>query len=194
MLRFISRRRRCRMMTSKSMLLLLPLIFMHTACAANPIKAEPVSSFDAERYLGTWYEIARLDHSFERGLSHVSATYARREDGKLSVLNQGYKASSGKSKTAEGKAKFAEGEKKGHLRVSFFGPFYGDYIIFDLDETTYSRAYVSGGRDNYLWLLSRTPQISDRIRQDFIAKSKAMGYETDGLIWVDQTSPNTKTE
>jgi len=151
--------------------------------AGNPVNAVPVTGFDSEKYLGTWYEVARLDHSFERELSHVSATYTRREDGKITVLNQGYKASSQKTKTAKA---------TGHLKVSFFGPFYGDYIIFDLDKTAYSRAYISGGKDNYLWLLSRTPTITESVRRDFLAKSKALGYETDSLIWVDHSSPQTK--
>lgn len=163
-----------------------PLLFL-TACSGNPVNAVPVSGFDSEKYLGNWYEVARLDHSFERGLSHVSATYSRREDGKITVLNQGYKASSQKTKTAKGKAKFATDRTTGHLKVSFFGPFYGDYIIFDLDKTAYSRAYVSGGKDNYLWLLSRTPTITENVRSDFLAKSDALGYDTESLIWVDHS-------
>lgn len=163
--------------------LLLPLL---TACAGNPVNAVPVGEFETDRYLGTWYEVARLDHSFERGLSQVSATYTRRDDGKIKVENRGFKENSGEFKDATGKAKFADASDTGHLKVSFFGPFYGDYIIFDLDAA-YSRAYVSGGKDNYLWLLSRTPTVSESVRQDFIAKSAALGYDTDSLIWVDQS-------
>jgi len=171
--------------------LLTPILLL-TACAGNPVNAVPVTGFDQEKYLGTWYEIARLDHGFERGLSHVSATYTRREDSKITVLNQGYKASSQKTKTATGKAKFAADNTTGHLKVSFFGPFYGDYIIFDLDKTDYSRAYISGGKDNYLWLLSRTPTITQSVRSDFLKKSKALGYDTESLIWVDHSNPQTK--
>jgi len=156
-----------------------------SGCAGNPINAQPVSNFNSDRYLGTWYEVARLDHGFERGLSHVSATYTRRDDGKITVLNKGYKASSGTYKAAKGKAKFALDSATGHLKVSFFGPFYGDYIIFDLDKVSYRYAYVSGGQDKYLWLLSRTPNIPDNIRQDFLEKSAALGYDTSELIWVD---------
>jgi len=101
--------------------LLAPLVIL-TACAGNSVNAVPVTGFDSEKYLGTWYEVARLDHSFERGLSHVSATYTRREDGNITVLNQGYKTSSQKTKTATGKAKFAADSTTGHLKVSFFGP------------------------------------------------------------------------
>ena len=176
----------------RGLYLIFSMLFL-TACAGNPVKAVPVTGFDADKYLGTWYEVARLDHGFERGLSHVSATYKKREDGKITVLNQGYKASSQKTKTATGKAKFASDRETGHLKVSFFGPFYGDYIIFDLDKTAYSRAYVSGGKDNYLWLLSRSPTITDNTRRDFLAKSKALGYDTEGLIWVDHTSAKAET-
>jgi len=151
--------------------LLAPILLL-TACAGNPVNAVPVTGFDTEK----------------RGLSHVSATYTRREDGKITVLNQGYKASSQKTKTATGKAKFAADNTTGHLKVSFFGPFYGDYIIFDLDQTAYSRAYVSGGKDNYLWLLSRTPTITENVRRDFLAKSEALGYDTESLIWVDHSA------
>lgn len=173
------------------LLRLLPVLALSTTlltgCAGHPIAAEPVTGFDADRYLGTWYEVARLDHRFERGLSNVSATYTRREDGKITVQNRGFKDKSATYKTATGKAKFADSSDVGHLKVSFFGPFYGDYIIFDLDTAAYSRAYVSGGKDNYLWLLSRTPTVSDSVRQDFIAKSEALGYDMDGIIWVDQS-------
>ena len=158
-----------------------------TACAGNPVNAVPVTGFDSERYLGTWYEVARMDHSFERGMSNVTANYIKRDDGKITVLNKGYKDKKGKYKNAKGKAKFAADKNTGHLKVSFFGPFYGDYIIFDLDKANYSHAYVSGGKDNYLWLLSRTPEVSETRKQDFLAKSSGLGYQTDDLIWVDQS-------
>jgi len=158
-----------------------------TGCAGNPINAVPVTGFDSERYLGTWYEVARMDHSFERGLSNVTANYTQRDDGKITVLNKGYKDKRGAFKDAKGKAKFAADETTGHLKVSFFGPFYGDYIIFDLDKVSYQHAFVSGGRDNYLWLLSRTPAVTEPVKQSFISKSSDLGYATDDLIWVDQS-------
>lgn len=166
--------------------LILVSALMLGACAGNPINAVPVQNFDADRYLGTWYEVARLDHVFERGLTDVTATYALRDDGSISVLNRGYNAKKGKFVDAKGKAKFAGDDTTAHLKVSFFGPFYGDYIVFDLDKSDYSRAYISGGKDNYLWLLSRTPVVTESVRQDFLDKSVALGYNTDGLIWVDQ--------
>jgi len=167
-------------------LLALPVLAL-TACAGNPVNAVPVTGFDSEKYLGTWYEIARMDHSFEKGLSNVTANYSKRDDGKITVLNKGYKDKSGKFKDAKGKAKFAVNDTTGHLKVSFFGPFYGDYIIFGMDKINYQHAYVSGGKDNYLWLLARGPRISENIKNDFLAKSSALGYQTDELIWVDHS-------
>ena len=173
---------------------LLPLAFIPllalTACAGNPVNAVPVSGFETDRYLGTWYEVARLDHTFERGLSNVTANYTKREDGKITVLNRGYNEKKGEFEDAKGKAKYANDPSTGHLKVSFFGPLYGDYIIFDLEATDYTTAYVSGGKDNYLWLLSRTPTVSAATRADFVSKSQALGYNTDSLIWVDQTRSN----
>jgi apolipoprotein D and lipocalin family protein len=167
----------------------IPLLAL-TACAGNPVNAVPVSAFETDRYLGTWYEVARLDHTFERGLSNVTANYTKREDGKITVLNRGYNEKKGEFEDAKGKAKYANDPSIGHLKVSFFGPFYGDYIIFDLERTDYTTAYVSGGKDNYLWLLSRTPTVSAATRAGFLSKSQALGYDTDSLIWVDQTRSN----
>ena len=161
-----------------------------SACTGKSINVTPISGFETDRYLGTWYEVARLDHSFERGLTNVTATYSMRDDGMIRVQNRGYDAEKAAYKTAQGKAKFAQDKKTGHLKVSFFGPFYGDYIIFDLDET-YSTASISGGKDSYLWLLSRTPKVSDVQRREFIAQSKALGYAADNLIWVSQERAQT---
>ena len=158
-----------------------------TGCAGNPVNAVPVKNFDADRYLGTWYEIARMDHSFERGMTDVTANYTKRDKGGIVVKNRGYKVKKGKFSDAVGKAKFKGDEDTGHLKVSFFGPFYGDYIVFDMDQENYSYAYISGGKDNYLWLLARTPEVSESVKQDFISKSEDLGYNTDELIWVDQS-------
>ena len=157
------------------------------ACVSVPEGVEPVTGFDSERYLGTWYEIARLDHSFERGMDNVTATYARREDGGISVLNRGYKTKAAEWDDAEGKAYFVDGEDIAHLKVSFFGPFYGSYIVFKLDQNNYHYAYIAGNSRKYLWLLSRTPEISETRREDFIRSAAELGFETDNLIWVDQS-------
>lgn len=160
-------------------------LFMSSACASTPVDVKPVSNFEGERYLGTWYEIARLDHSFERGLDNVTATYSNRDDGGIRVENRGCKAAKSKWSDATGRAYFTKGETTGQLKVSFFGPFFGKYIVFDLDQEEYAHAYISGGTTKYLWLLSRTPEITPERRVDFIAKSKKLGYDTDALIWVD---------
>lgn len=169
----------------KLILCILPLLLIG-ACAGNPIDVSPVSGFEKDRYLGEWYEVARLDHSFERGLTNVTATYTLRDDGKITVINKGYNEEKGKFESAKGKAKFKQGSTIGYLKVSFFGPFYGDYIIFGLDKQNYQYAFISGGKDNYLWLLSRTPKVSDDVRKNFLQQSKALGYDTNSLIWVKQ--------
>lgn len=147
----------------------------------------PVQGFDADAYLGTWHEIARLDHSFERGLNTVTATYSYREDGGIKVVNTGCDYDDGKWKTATGKAYFTKGETTGQLKVSFFGPFYGPYIVFDKDPASAEYAYVSSGTDKFLWLLARSPEVSEARKADFISKSKALGYDPDKLLWVEHT-------
>lgn len=156
-----------------------------TACAGTKLNVAPVKEFQTQRYLGTWYEIARLDHRFERGLTHVTANYSIRPDGKIRVLNSGFDTRNGRRRTAEGKAKLAGSPDIGELRVSFFGPFYAPYIIFGLDNN-YQTAFVSGGSDNYLWLLSRSPRVSQATYDRFIAEAAQLGYDTSGLIQVPQ--------
>ena len=171
----------------KKLMTLLTSMFLLVSCAGTDIDVKPVTNFDADKYLGKWYEIARLDHPFERGLSDVTATYSKGERGKIIVENRGYNEKKSEFEDATGNARFAVNDKTGHLSVSFFGPFYGDYIIFDMDQQNYLYAYVSGGKDNYLWLLSRQPQVNDVRKQDFINKAAALGYDTDALIWVDHS-------
>jgi len=141
--------------------------------------------FELSKYLGTWYEIARLDHSFERGLSNVTAEYSLRKDGGVRVINRGYSAEEGKWEQAEGKAYFVEDSDTGHLKVSFFGPFYGAYVVFNLDED-YQQSFVSGPDRSYLWFLSRTPTVSEADKQRFIQAARAKGFDTDELIFVEQ--------
>ena len=165
--------------------LLVALAALVAACTGVPKGVEPVDNFELARYLGKWYEIARLDHSFERGLSRVTAEYSLREDGGVRVLNRGFDAEKAKWQDSEGKAYFVGAPNVGHLKVSFFGPFYGSYIVFELDEN-YRYAMVSGPDKSYLWLLSRTPTVSDEVRQRFIRRAAALGFDTDALIFVDQ--------
>ena len=161
--------------------------FLLAGCTGVPDGIEPVQDFDPEQYLGKWYEIARLDHSFERGLSRVTAEYSSRDDGGIRVINRGYDEDKASWKEAEGKAYFVRGRDEAYLKVSFFGPFYGAYIVFGLDQPGYQISYVSGPNRSYLWLLSRTPELDPSAIQQFIEKAKALGFATDELIMVDQS-------
>lgn len=158
-----------------------------TACTGLPEGVEPVQDFEADRYLGKWYEIARLDHSFERGLTRVTAEYSRRGDGGIRVLNRGYNAETGEWDQAEGRAYFVRSDVEGYLKVSFFGPFYGAYVVFGLDHDDYRYSFVSGPNRSYLWLLARTPTVDQEVVDRFIAAAAALGYPTDELIFVDQS-------
>jgi len=162
--------------------------FLQLACTGIAEDIRPVEGLQTEKYLGRWYEIARLDHSFERGLSNVSAEYSLREDGGIKVLNSGYSSENKQWNTAEGKAYFVDKKTTGHLKVSFFGPFYGSYVIFKLDKINYQYAYVTSYSRDYLWLLARTARVSDAVKQDFIHTAKMNGFATDQLIFVDQQS------
>jgi apolipoprotein D and lipocalin family protein len=152
-------------------------------CAQIPDGVEPVQGFDATRYLGTWYEIARLDHRFERGLSRVTATYTARDDGGIDVLNRGFKAAEGSWSEARGRAKFVGPRDVGQLKVSFFGPFYGGYNIVELDPE-YSLSLVAGPDRSYLWILSRQPNPPREAVDRLVARAGALGFDTDELIFV----------
>lgn len=163
-----------------------------TGCAGLPDTIEPVTGFELERYLGKWYEIARLDHRFERGLEQVTATYSRNEDGTVNVANRGYETEEARWRDAVGNARFADSPQVGHLEVSFFGPFYGPYVIFELDDD-YQWAYVTSS-ENALWLLARTPQVDQARIDAFVESAAAAGYATDELIFVRQAMPESPTE
>jgi len=172
-------------------LLISPLAFLLAACTGIPRGIEAVSDFQLERYLGKWYEIARLDHSFERGLSDVSAVYARRAEGGVSVLNRGYDSGKGQWKEAQGKADFIDSDTttRGSLKVSFFGPFYGGYHIVALD-TDYRWSLVVGPDRDYLWILARDRRLPEAVKTDLVAKARHLGFATDKLIWVSQERPD----
>ncbi len=157
-------------------------LFLCWGCS-SPLTVDNSVSGDLnlEKYLGTWYEIARFDHTFERGMTFCKATYTLREDEKVDVLNTGIK--DGEPKEAKGKAKLTNNPRI--LRVSFFGPFYGDYRIMLLDED-YQWVLVGGSDDSYLWILSRTPQLEDAIKEKILAEATKRGYDTTQLIWVEQ--------
>ena len=173
----------------KSLRRLLPLLAaLIVGCTAIPDGLQPVSGFQLDRYFGTWYEIARLDHSFERGLSDVSAVYAPRPDGAVSVLNRGFNAEKNEWKEALGKAVFIDDTQTGSLKVSFFGPFYGGYHIIALDPD-YRWSLVAGPSRDYLWILARDRQLSDAQKAALIKTAAAFGFETGKLIWVSHKQP-----
>ena len=157
-----------------------------TGCLGMPDGVMPVKDFELNRYLGKWYEIARLDHSFERGLENVTAEYTMRKDGGVSVLNRGYSPDNKKWKEANGKAYIVDKPSVGYLKVSFFGPFYGSYVVFELDKKDYQYAFVSGPDTSYLWLLARTPTLPKEVMDRFKQRSKALGFDTSKLIYVKQ--------
>ena len=154
-----------------------------SGCASIPKGAEPVRDFNSDKYLGKWYEIARLDHRFERGLDNVTAEYSMRDDGSIRVLNKGFNQTKQEWKSADGKAKFRGEKTVAALKVSFFGPFYSGYNVIALDDS-YRYALVAGGNLKYLWILSRETAIPDRIKNDFLEKAERIGYNTAELIWV----------
>jgi len=169
-------------------LLPLALLFLLTACVRQPEGIEPVDNFELDRYLGTWYEIARLDHSFERGLEQVTADYSMREDGGVRVINRGYSTEDQEWNEAEGKAYFVNEADQAFLKVSFFGPFYGSYIVFEMDQDNYQYAFVAGPDKSYLWFLSRTPEVSKELKEHFINKASLLGFNTNELIFLEHST------
>ena len=168
--------------------LALLVLFLLTACMGVPDNVKVVERVRASQYLGTWYEIARLDQSFERGLEKITATYTAKDDGGIKVLNRGFNVKKNEWKEAEGKAYFvdapnADKTNTGRLKVSFFGPFYGAYNIIVLDAN-YQYVMICGPDKTYLWILARKPQLAEPIKQDLIAQAKALGFATDKLIYV----------
>ncbi|GIU47538.1 lipocalin family protein [Shewanella algidipiscicola] len=164
---------------------LISVLFL-SACTSVPSGIKPVEQFELPRYLGTWYEVARLDHSFERGLTQVTATYSMQADGGVRVINRGFSVAEQSWDDAEGKAYFVESPDIGHLKVSFFGPFYGAYVVYELDKTDYQYAFITSYKRDYLWFLSRTPKVSDALKQQFVTQAKQLGFAVDEIIWVQQ--------
>jgi apolipoprotein D and lipocalin family protein len=159
-------------------------LFTGQVFSASP-QYQPVSGFELNRYLGKWYEIARLPFKYEKDLVNVTATYSLRKDGKVKVVNEGYKGTKdGKHKVATGKAKFGKSTDQGYLRVSFFWIFYGDYIIVDIDEN-YTYALVASS-PKYLWILSREPKMEKVILDSLIEKAQKLGFDTSRLYFTPQ--------
>lgn len=162
---------------------------LQTGCTGVPDGVQVVTEFELDRYLGTWYEIARLDHSFERGMSNVTANYSMRDDGGVMVINRGYKVAKGDWDQATGKAYFVDDPNVGRLKVSFFGPFYGGYNIVELDKVHYQFAMVAGPNRSYLWILARSPTLDNDILSALVNNAKQLNFATNELIYVDQTPP-----
>jgi len=158
--------------------------FLLTGCGVAPDNVQPVSGFELNRYLGEWYEIARLDHSFERGLEQVTANYSLRSGGGVKVINRGFNPEKNKWKEAEGKAYFVGETDIGQLKVSFFGPFYGGYNVIELDKDGYQYSLVCGPNLSYLWILARDPNLDPRIVEKLVARAKSLGFATEQLIYV----------
>ncbi len=163
--------------------------FTGLACSSQTYteSTKPVANLDLTRYMGSWYEIARLPHSFQKDMNYVKATYTLQDNGRVHVLNEG-KKSDGEHKSATARAYRPDGERGGHLRVSFVPPycwFYGSYNVIDINEE-YTLAVVSGSSTSMLWLLSRTPQISEESKKVFLEFAQSRGFDTSAIIWTEQ--------
>ena len=168
---------------------LLTILFVTVSCRGQNtmIDKTVVKDLDINRYLGKWYEIARYDHRFERGLVGVSATYSLRNDGKIKVVNSGFKETlDGKRSDATGKAKIPDPTTPSKLKVSFFWFFYGDYFVLELEEN-YQWAVIGSSSDKFLWILSRTPQMDKNVYNNLLNNLTDRGYNMDNLIRVEQT-------
>jgi apolipoprotein D and lipocalin family protein len=173
-----------------SILVLAGVSALLFSCGATiPEKAEAVSNFNKSKYLGKWYEIARLDFKYEKGLNNVTAEYSLKENGLIKVDNKGYDVKKEKWKQSIGKAKFVKSEEIGMLKVSFFGPFYSGYNVIAIDDE-YKYALVAGESLKYLWILSRETTIPEDIKSDYLKKAREIGYETSDLVWVKHDKAN----
>ena len=163
-------------------LLILTFILLSIIGCSKPYPPlDTVKKVDLQKYLGTWYEIARYEHYFEKGCRDVSATYSLKEDGDIKVINRCTKEEAGK-KEVVGVA-YATDESNSKLKVSFFRPFYGDYWIIMLDDD-YRYAVVGDPSREYLWILSRTPKLEENIKNNILNRLPKMGYSPEPLIWT----------
>ncbi|MEM7432221.1 MAG: lipocalin family protein [Pseudomonadota bacterium] len=163
---------------------ILLTLALQAGCVDAPEGMEVVTGFELDRYLGTWYEVARLDHRFERGMTDVTATYSMRDDGGVKVVNRGFKSDDGEWEDAVGKAFFVGDADVGQLKVSFFGPFYGGYNIIELDQEGYQYALVAGPDRSYLWILARSPELPDAVLNRLLDKARSLDFAVDELIYV----------
>ncbi len=157
-------------------------LFLFNSCVSIPKGAQAVTNFNADKYLGKWYEIARMDFRFEKNMDNTTAQYSKNDDGSIKVVNRGFKYTSNEWKEAVGKAKFVESADVARLKVSFFGPFYAGYNVVELDED-YKYALVIGNNPGYCWILARTKTIPEDIKIKYLETAKRIGVETEKLIW-----------
>jgi apolipoprotein D and lipocalin family protein len=160
------------------------ILVLISSCATLPKGANVIGSFEKEKYLGKWYEIARYDFAFEKNLNNTTAEYAIRKDGKIDVINRGYNYITKKWSEAKGKARFRGADTIGELEVSFFGPFYAAYNVIALDKD-YQYALVAGSSLKYLWILSREKTLPDEVKAQYLSIAQSLGYDTSKLIWVE---------
>lgn len=166
-----------------SLIVVIGIIILFNSCASIPQKAKPVENFEVNRYLGTWYEVARFDFRFEKDLDNTSANYTLDKKGNVIVLNSGYNFVKKKWTKADGLAKFRGDKNVAALKVSFFGPFYSGYNVVALDEN-YQYALIAGKDLDYLWILSRTKTIPEDVKTKYLKIAEEIGYDTSKLIWV----------
>lgn len=170
---------------------LLILALVSSGCQMIPRGATTVQAFDVKKYVGTWYEIARIDSIFEKDLNNVTARYTLLKNGEVEVLNRGYNTKKLKWQASKGKARFRGSKNVGELEVSFFGPFFSGYNILALqgDQSNYEYALVAGKDTDYLWILSRTKSIPQEIKEKFLERAKEVGYNVHRLNWIEHTNP-----
>ena len=168
---------------------LLTVLLLGACATRPPPEVTPVSDFEVQRYTGRWYEIARTDQRFEKGLVRTQAHYSRNADGTLEVVNRGFDPQKNQWKEAVGKARFIGKPTEAALKVSFFGPFYGGYNVVALDPA-YQWALVIGSSVDSMWILSRKPYLSDEVRGMLLAKARALGVDEDKIVWVQQDGVN----
>lgn len=164
----------------------MSILTLLTSCGSYPVPegAVPVKPFDKERYLGTWYEVARFDFRFERNLNNTTAQYSLNDDGSIRVVNRGFNYVKGQWKESVGTAKFVASPDEARLKVSFFGPFYGGYNVIALDSE-YQYALIAGSSLEYLWILSRTKTIPDAVKESYLKQARELGFDVEKLIWVE---------
>lgn len=155
-------------------------------CTGIPQGITVVDNFALDRYLGKWYEIARIDNRFEKGIDRATAVYSLSEDGSVKVVNSGYKVKKKEWKTVEGRGVFIDDTTKGALKVSFFGPFYASYNVIDLDRENYSWSVVCGQNLSYFWILSRTPEMEQSLFDKLLGNAGSMGFDTSRIHRVPQ--------